>query len=88
MRNDLNKIIVVGAIVSAILILIYVISLVYVRNCNCGLDLNEYGDFIGGILNPIFSLLSTIAIIVLTYYISKRDDHKANEALEIQKKFR
>lgn len=47
---------------------------------------NEIGDFIGGLLNPLFTLLSTISIIFLTYVIAKGDDVKAKNAIETQKR--
>lgn len=47
---------------------------------------NEFGDFIGGILNPLFTLLSTVSIIFLTYIISKGESQKAEEAIEMQKR--
>lgn len=47
---------------------------------------NEYGDFIGGVLNPLFTLLSTSAIIFLTYIIAKNDSKKADESIATQKR--
>lgn len=44
-------------------------------------EFGQYGDFIGGTLNPLFS----IAIIYLTYTIAKSSDEKANENIEVQK---
>ena len=47
---------------------------------------NELGDFIGGLLNPLFTLLSTISIIYLTFIISKSEDRRAEKSIETQKK--
>lgn len=47
---------------------------------------NEYGDFIGGVMNPFLTLLSTLAIIVLTYFIAKRDRNKTDETIATQKR--
>lgn len=47
---------------------------------------NEFGDFVGGLVNPLFTLLSTIAIIYLTYTIAKNENEKAEKAIEIQKR--
>ena len=50
------------------------------------MNYNEFGDFVGGVLNPLFALLSTAAIIFLTYIISRNESDKADIALETQKK--
>ena len=42
----------------------------------------QYGDFIGGSLNPLF----TIALIYLTYTISKNTDDKISEGIEVERK--
>ena len=47
---------------------------------------NEFGDYIGGVLNPLFTLLSTAAIIYLTYIIAKNEDKKAEKSIETQKR--
>jgi hypothetical protein len=47
---------------------------------------NEFGDFIGGLLNPLFTLLSTVAIIYLTYIVAKGENSKADQAIETQKR--
>lgn len=47
---------------------------------------NEFGDYVGGILNPLFTLLSTFAIIYLTYIIAINEDDKAEKSIETQKR--
>ncbi|QQT32863.1 hypothetical protein I6I99_09985 [Sphingobacterium multivorum] len=47
---------------------------------------NEMGDYIGGILNPLFTFLSTVAILLLTNKISQNEDEKAEKAIEVQKR--
>jgi len=47
---------------------------------------NEFGDYIGGVLNPLFTLLSTVSIIYLTYIISQNEDRKAEKSIETQKR--
>jgi hypothetical protein len=47
---------------------------------------NEFGDYLGGLINPLFTLLSTVAIIFLTYVIAKNEDIKADKAIETQKR--
>lgn len=47
---------------------------------------NEFGDFIGGLVNPLFTLLSTVSIIYLTYIIAKKEDVKSEKAIETQKR--
>ena len=47
---------------------------------------NEFGDFFGGLINPLFTLLSTVALIFLTYIIAKSEDVKAEKAIETQKR--
>lgn len=53
---------------------------------NNNYKINEFGDYIGGVLNPLFALLSTVAIIYLTYIIAKGDDVKAERAIEMQRR--
>lgn len=86
MRVKSKKLVYYGVGIAILFTIAYIITLIQIRNCNCDLTLNEFGDYIGGIFNPIFTLLSTIAIAVLTYFIAVRDDDKAKESLEIQKK--
>lgn len=45
----------------------------------------QYGDFIGGSMNPIFGLVNIIALVYLTYEISHTDERRAKEALNAQK---
>lgn len=47
---------------------------------------NEFGDFLGGLINPLFTLLSTVAIIFLTYIIAKNEDIKSDKEIETQKR--
>lgn len=47
---------------------------------------NEFGDYLGGLINPLFTLLSTVAIILLTYIIAKNEDVKSEKAIETQKR--
>ncbi|MFY0626173.1 MAG: hypothetical protein JXR07_07760 [Reichenbachiella sp.] len=46
----------------------------------------QFGDYIGGILNPLFALLSTSSIILLTYVIAKSESNKADESILAQKR--
>ncbi len=50
------------------------------------LSKNEFGDYIGGVLNPLLALLSTISIIYLTYVIAKAENSKAEESIITQKR--
>lgn len=69
-----------------IIIGVYVLTL-FIFNHNSRLSkCNEFGDYIGGILNPLFTLLSTTAIIFLTYMLGKNEDLKAEKAIETQKR--
>jgi hypothetical protein len=47
---------------------------------------NEFGDFIGGLINPLFTLLSTVSIIYLTYIIARKEEDKSEKAIETQKR--
>lgn len=70
---------------SILLIAIYLttyFAFLYYSNLS---KLNEFGDYFGGVLNPFFTLLSTIAIGFLTFYISKNESRKADESINIQK---
>ena len=75
-------------IVSIIILLIgaYWILLLLLNNSTGIEKCNEFGDYIGGVLNPLFTLLSTAAIIYLTYIIAKNEDKKAEKSIETQKR--
>lgn len=47
---------------------------------------NEFGDYFGGLINPLFTLLSTVAIIFLSYIIAINEDKKADKAIETQRR--
>jgi len=47
---------------------------------------NEFGDYVGGVLNPLLALLSTSSIIFLTYVIAKAENSKADESILTQKR--
>ena len=75
-------------IVSIIILLIgaYWI-LLFLLNNSTGIEkCNEFGDYVGGVLNPLFTLLSTAAIIYLTFIIAKNEDKKAEKSIETQKR--
>lgn len=69
------------------LIAYIVFNLLYIFRFNIILSQSQevwgqYGDFIGGSLNPIF----TIALIYLTFTIAKSNDKKIDESIEVQKR--
>ncbi|MBK7956924.1 MAG: hypothetical protein IPK03_01695 [Bacteroidetes bacterium] len=84
---------------TVLLVLLFIATIIYLEvsrqfqeyylnnlNKNSTFKYNEFGDFIGGILNPLFTLLSTISIIFLTYIVAKNDEVKADKAIETQKR--
>lgn len=81
MKNIINlSLIAFGLIIS------YLILLTLLSHSSCGLKDNEFGDYVGGILNPLFALLSTAAIIYLTFIIAKNDDKKAAASILEQRR--
>src|SRR6056297_2010816 len=75
-------------IVSIIILLIgaYLALIIFLNKSTEIEKSNEFGGYIGGILNPLFTLLSTAAIIYLTYIIAKNEDRKAEKSIETQKR--
>jgi hypothetical protein len=80
-------------IISIVVIIGYLILTYYLKNYflasipnNDPFKNNEFGDFVGGLLNPLFALFSTVSIIFLTYIVAKGDDNKADKAIETQKR--
>lgn len=65
---------------------IYIIILFLFQNSSRIVKYNEFGDYIGGVLNPLFTLLSTAAIIYLTYILGKNENRKAEKSIETQKR--
>lgn len=92
MKNSKKDIFLISVILLVVVgiyfIVAYFLKQYYVINItNCkDFKNNEFGDFIGGILNPLFTLLSTVSIIYLTYLIAKGEDQKADNAIETQKR--
>jgi len=41
----------------------------------------QYGDYIGGLLNPLFSLINIVVLIYLTFIVSKNDDNRSKNEL-------
>lgn len=86
--NNIKKILknnaFVIALVSCLLIAGYFFTLYFLNDKT--LKENEYGDFIGGVLNPFLTLLSTLAIIFLTVIIAKGESKKSDESIKIQKR--
>ncbi|PXY03146.1 hypothetical protein DF185_03410 [Marinifilum breve] len=81
-----KKIVIWILIVLVIIIGVYVLTLFFFNHNSELSKRNEFGDYIGGILNPLFTLLSTTAIIFLTYMLGKNEDLKAEKAIETQKR--
>lgn len=46
----------------------------------------QYGDFIGGSINPVLTIANIIALIYLTYTVSHLEDKRSIEHMNVQKK--
>lgn len=88
MKKSYIKIIVISGLAAIAYIgLIYLFQEFYVNGkSDESVKYNEFGDFVGGLLNPLFTLLSTIAIVYLTIVVAKSDNMKAEKAIETQKR--
>jgi len=86
--NNIKKILKNNAfiivLVSCLLIVGYFFTLYFLNDKT--LKENEYGDFIGGVLNPFLTLLSTLAIIFLTVIIANGESKKSDESIKTQKR--
>lgn len=71
-------------IISILFITGYFFTLYFLNEKN--MKANEYGDYIGGVLNPFLTLLSSLAIICLTIIISRSESLKSDESLKTQKR--
>jgi len=87
-KNALTVIIVLTIITVIYFFIIYFLKIYFIEGVpeNSSYRNNEFGDFIGGVLNPLFTLISTISIIFLTYIIAKGEDIKAEKSIETQKR--
>lgn len=76
--------------ITLIVIVVYFLIILLLRsewlfgNDISKLEYNEFGDYIGGVLNPFLTLLTTVALIILTLKISNRDVNQAKDALQLQ----
>jgi len=73
------------------LTLILLVILPYLINFNGGISddtqvWGAFGDYFGGILNPILAIINIAILIYLTYLVNKIESNRATEELEIQKK--
>ncbi|WAC02954.1 hypothetical protein N7U66_04815 [Lacinutrix neustonica] len=74
----------------ACLILILTVAIPYFIKFNGGIS-NEtavwgaFGDYFGGILNPIFAIINIGILIYLTHLVHKIDSNRVKKELEIQK---
>ena len=73
-------------LISIGLIGIYILILFFLQSSSGIEKCNEFGDYVGGVLNPLFALLSTVAIIYLTYILAMNEDIKAEKSIETQKR--
>lgn len=92
MKNSAKNALIIS-IVLTVIIVIYIILICCLRNYyittipkNDSFKNNEFGDFIGGLLNPLFTLLSTVSIIFLTYIVAKGEGRKAEKSITTQKR--
>ncbi len=88
LKNGLTISIVIIIVTILYLVLICYLKKYFITNIarNETFKNNEFGDFIGGVLNPLFTLLSTVSIIFLTYILAKGENIKAEKAIETQKR--
>mgnify|MGYP001196900651 FL=1 len=84
-RKSIKNIFII-VLILIILIGVYSILMILLYNSTEIVKSNEFGDYIGGVLNPLFTLLSTVSIIYLTYIISQNEDRKAEKSIETQKR--
>lgn len=84
-KKEIKNILII-VLIPILLIGIYWFLLVLIDNSTKIQNPNEFGDYIGGILNPLFTLLSTVAIIYLTIIVAKNEDKKAEKSIETQKR--
>lgn len=84
--NKTSRIFLIIILISIGLIGIYIALLFLLQRSVGFLKCNEFGDYVGGILNPLFTLLSTTAIIYLTYILAVNEDNKAEKSIETQKR--
>jgi len=66
-------------------------SIFYFSIFSSGLSSNQetwgqFGDFIGGILNPFLSFVSMIILAYLTHLVSQNDQKTSEKALKVQRK--
>lgn len=48
-------------------------------------DWGVYGDFIGGSINPVLTIVNITALVYLTYTVSHIEENRAQESINVQK---
>ena len=92
MKNSVKNTLTVIAILVSVIIVYWVMTLTlkyyFISNIEKGgaFKYNEFGDYLGGLINPLFTLLSTVSISFLTYIIAKNDNIKDASAIATQKR--
>lgn len=84
-KKNTMPLVLAGAVVTAFFIILAVFA-IYIHTFNGGLTANHerwgtFGDFVGGILNPILAFLSFIALL-FTVALQSRDLKVSNETLK------
>lgn len=83
-KNFINIIFII--LISVGLVSAYITTLYFLQKYSDIDKCNEFGDYIGGVLGPLFTLLTTLAIIYLTYILAKNEERKAEKSIETQKR--
>lgn len=91
MKKSIKNILLVIASLAIITFLYYMLTTTletfFINNVkNDEIKYNEFGNFVGGIINPFFTLISTFAIIYLTYIIARKEELRNENAIETQRK--
>lgn len=87
-RQSLYTFLIILAILIIYSVIYYFLRKYYITSCNniTVFKNNEFADFFGGVVNPFFTLISTVAIIILTIKISQNESTKAEKAIQTQKR--
>lgn len=73
------------------LVLYLIPNIIYFLNVNNGEvsskaeQWGQYGDYLGGSINPILTIANILAVVYLTYIVSHLEEKRATEQMNIQK---
>ncbi|MDR7047537.1 putative membrane protein [Dyadobacter sp. BE34] len=77
--NDLHKAVRLTLFISGSFATIVIVAYVVAQGWNDSAMWGAFGDFVGGILNPIFAFANVVVLVVISYQLAEMEDDRAEK---------